>query len=205
MPLDISRHVVQARMMEAGRGRLGNQWSAPPGNAYLSIIIENDFPASMRGCISYACALAVRDMAIKLGCEPSGLKLKWPNDVLFLGQKLSGILLEVENDRLVIGIGVNVHSPPEGRACIGGNHSVATVRDCLLGCLDRYLLMLCQTGFDPIRADWLSSAWRLGEIIQIRTRAHTFSGQFQGLDQNGGLQVKLEDGTVQTIHSAEVY
>lgn len=205
LPLDARWHVVQAHQMGGGRGRLGNQWVAESGNLYLSLILGPDIDATMRSGLSYASALAVRNTAIACGVAADRLALKWPNDVLMDGQKLSGILLEVERDRLVIGIGVNVQNPPEGRASLRTGQSVDGVRDrLLLHMHDQYHRLLDQ-GIAPILKEWTEHAWRLGETITVRTKSLNFEGVFIGLDVQGGLQVQDKGGMVQIIHSGEVF
>jgi len=85
--------VFQALKQNAGRGRHGNQWSAPLGNLYLSFVLRPDYGLDKAGQVSFvvACALA-RALELYMNTAKHELKLKWPNDVLVDGLKISGIL-----------------------------------------------------------------------------------------------------------------
>lgn len=61
-------------------------------------------------------ALAVRDACVAAGADAARLTLKWPNDVLLDGAKLSGLLIELTGDALLIGVGVNLSVAPEVEA-----------------------------------------------------------------------------------------
>jgi BirA family biotin operon repressor/biotin-[acetyl-CoA-carboxylase] ligase len=98
----------------SGRGRLGRRWHSAPGEGlYLSVVLKPQPPASpgLPLCLTMAGGLAVLDLARGLGL--AGAALKWPNDVLVAGAKLSGVLVESRGfdpsaPSFVLGIGVNV-------------------------------------------------------------------------------------------------
>jgi BirA family transcriptional regulator, biotin operon repressor / biotin---[acetyl-CoA-carboxylase] ligase len=103
---------VVAREQTAGRGRQGRSWSSPPGEGlYCSTIIRPGIKAAESAVITLAAAVAVAE-TLKLDFQVP-VDIKWPNDILASGRKISGILVEsaIEGGRLqyaVIGIGVNV-------------------------------------------------------------------------------------------------
>lgn len=104
--------VCLAEMQTAGRGRRGRQWVSPYGsNIYMSLVWEfNEIGGALDG-LSLCVGITVAETLRHLGC--AGVALKWPNDLLFGGRKLGGILLELEGEltgttRVVIGIGINV-------------------------------------------------------------------------------------------------
>jgi BirA family transcriptional regulator, biotin operon repressor / biotin---[acetyl-CoA-carboxylase] ligase len=104
--------LVAADEQTAGRGRLGRRWLAPPGTSLLCSLQLRPTVASERlpeltGVASRACADAI---AALTGLEP---ELKFPNDVLVGGRKVAGILAEAREERVVLGIGVNVNVPAE--------------------------------------------------------------------------------------------
>ena len=104
--------VVAARQQTAGRGRVGRVWVSPPGNLYLSVLLRLDRPPARLAELSFVAALAVADMVDAF--LPPGIRaaLKWPNDVLVRGAKISGILVEQTEAATLLGIGVNVaHCP----------------------------------------------------------------------------------------------
>ena len=87
---------VVADHQQAGRGRLGRVWEAPPGTALLASFVLRYQPL----------APLAAGVAAAEACGPS-VRLKWPNDLLLEGRKLGGILVEAVGDRCVVGVGVN--------------------------------------------------------------------------------------------------
>jgi len=105
--------LVTADEQTAGRGRLGRRWLAPAGTSLLCSLQLRPTLASERlpeltGVAAHACAEAI---AALTGLEP---ELKFPNDVLVGDRKLAGVLAEARDERVVLGIGVNVNVPAEG-------------------------------------------------------------------------------------------
>src|ERR1700754_377437 len=111
----------------AGRGRRNRAWIAPRGNLASSILEVTDVTPAVAATLGFAAGLsldaAVRAVSVEAalragGADPFRFGLKWPNDVLAAGQKLTGILLEAEavpaGLAVVVGIGTNVIAAPEG-------------------------------------------------------------------------------------------
>jgi BirA family biotin operon repressor/biotin-[acetyl-CoA-carboxylase] ligase len=93
----------------AGRGRLDRSWEAPSGSSIMaSVLLRPKFADSKGiGWLSLLAAVAISKAVSELGIEA---KIKWPNDVLIRGKKLSGVLAEASNDlkEIVVGFGINV-------------------------------------------------------------------------------------------------
>src|SRR5947209_14909108 len=91
---DPGRLWLVAREQKQGRGRRGRSWSSPPGNLYASVLLSDAAPSQHLPELGFVASLALLNtMRAILGEDPR-LGLKWPNDILFDGAKLSGILLE---------------------------------------------------------------------------------------------------------------
>ncbi|TWT48629.1 biotin--[acetyl-CoA-carboxylase] ligase [Botrimarina hoheduenensis] len=107
--------LILADTQTAGRGRGENRWQSAPGALTFSLLLDpqrHGISADRLPAVSITTASAVCDLAETLaGVE---LKIKWPNDVVDQhGRKVAGILLEApRSDRLVIGVGINLHSAP---------------------------------------------------------------------------------------------
>jgi BirA family biotin operon repressor/biotin-[acetyl-CoA-carboxylase] ligase len=104
--------LVAADEQTAGRGRLGRRWLAPAGTSLLCSLqlrpsVASEWLPELTGVASRACADAIAALT-KL--EP---ELKFPNDVLVAGRKVAGILAEAREERVVLGLGVNVNVPAE--------------------------------------------------------------------------------------------
>ncbi|MDW8268256.1 MAG: biotin--[acetyl-CoA-carboxylase] ligase, partial [Anaerolineae bacterium] len=102
---------VQALEQTAGRGRLSRSWWSPPGvGLYLSLLVRPSIPLSQAPQLTMLTAVAAMDACGEVaGITP---RPKWPNDLLWQGRKLAGILTEIEQERgrlryAVIGLGLN--------------------------------------------------------------------------------------------------
>src|SRR5690606_22301434 len=93
--------VVVADRQTAGRGRHGRNWHSLPGKGlYVSIAFAGDQPGA-----AFLAPLAVRNVLQPI-CE---LTVKWPNDLLFEGKKICGILVEMKKEHTILGVGLNVN------------------------------------------------------------------------------------------------
>jgi BirA family transcriptional regulator, biotin operon repressor / biotin---[acetyl-CoA-carboxylase] ligase len=200
--------VVWARRQEGRRGRRGRAWTSPEGNLYSSIILRpNRLPADAAQ-ISFVAALAIAETAEAVLPDPSGVRCKWPNDVLIHGRKLSGILLESEPTPsglvswVVLGVGVNLRHFPEtgdyAATSLLAEGAPVLVPSALLEIYAERLAVWYERwlefGFAPIRAAWLGRARGLGAPILVRLADRTISGVFVDLDSDGVLLLDPEDG-----------
>ncbi|HEV2551533.1 MAG TPA: biotin--[acetyl-CoA-carboxylase] ligase [Stellaceae bacterium] len=198
--------LLWAREQLAGRGRRGRSFSSPPGNLYMSVLLRPARPAVAAAQLSFAAALAVGEAAAALLPDAKRLCYKWPNDVLVDGRKLSGVLLESQAasegrlDWLVIGIGVNLASYPEGlefpAISLKAAGADVSVEALLTAVAERFLFWYerwREAGFAPLREAWLARAQGLGGDIRVRLQAGELLGRFAGLDEEGALL--LDDAT----------
>jgi BirA family biotin operon repressor/biotin-[acetyl-CoA-carboxylase] ligase len=206
-----------ARSQTAGRGRLGRQWDSPEGNLFATALLAYPGSPAQAALASFAAGLAVIDAAKIAGAETAALRLKWPNDVLADGAKLSGILIETGSAGaslwMAAGFGVNVKTAPvvPGRAtaCVADLPSAGGVTaDRLLGALDisfrARLFRLLSEGFGPIRAEWLAKAAYLGERISVPQGADRIEGVMKDLDEDGALVIELADGGLAHVRAGEI-
>jgi len=109
----------------AGRGQLRRNWISPAGNIYAAWHWP-ELPAKWNRLTSilagYILALSFRELGIEI-------KIKWPNDLLFKGKKLGGVLVEEKKDKVLVGVGINVISSP-GKKCLRDDSAVEAC--CLL-------------------------------------------------------------------------
>jgi BirA family biotin operon repressor/biotin-[acetyl-CoA-carboxylase] ligase len=189
--------LVTAGEQTAGRGRQGRTWSAPPGRALLASLVLRDAPA----LLAPASALAVADVV------GDGATIKWPNDVLLDGRKVSGILAESRAEGwVVLGIGINVavrasDLPPEVAARAGGlglePAAVEPTLAALLSALERRLTQDAAT----ILADYRGRDALLGRDVRWR-HGH---GVAAGIDDAGRLLVERADGERVALDAGEVH
>lgn len=107
--------LVTAERQTAGRGTRGRPWISPSGNIYLTVVIPRAaFPFERLGLFPLETGLAVWDATAPL-LPPSSrgaLRLKWPNDLLWEGRKVAGMLLEATADHVFTGVGLNLMDAP---------------------------------------------------------------------------------------------
>lgn len=202
--------VVWARRQTAGRGRRGRHWESPVGNLYASIVLRPDCPPATAVQLGFVAALAVADAITPVLDDARRLVLKWPNDVLLDGRKVTGILPETGVsgatgvDWVVLGIGINVTNyPPEAQLAGREATSLAAAGltcsvDALLPALLRGLMAEVQSwqdgGFGPVRAAWLKRAVPVGTEISVRLPEGPVAGRFGGLDDTGALVLQSDVG-----------
>ena len=209
---------VTARQQTAGRGRRGNEWISTPGNLHATLLLGDPAAPETAPELSFVAALAVHDAIVdRATALREKLALKWPNDVLYGGQKLAGILIEGESvgTRLAvaIGIGVNcVHHPLETAypatdlATVGAAVAAGDLFFALSGAMARRLAQWHRgSGFQSVRADWLERAAGMGGEMRVRLPNREFIGRAETLDERGRLLLRQADGTLQTITAGDVF
>jgi BirA family biotin operon repressor/biotin-[acetyl-CoA-carboxylase] ligase len=210
--------LVWAGEQLAGRGRRGRGWVSPLGNLYLSLLLRPACPPAQACQLNFVAAVALAEAVSALLPAGAEVALKWPNDVLVRGAKVSGILLEASAaldrsiDWLVTGAGVNVVSCPtdtpypatslqrEG-ATAGAADVLRTFAESFLALYETWRAQ----GFPPVRARWLASARGLGEPIEVRLERETLRGRFSNLDESGALMLDTTDGTRRQITTGDLF
>lgn len=198
---------IVAGEQTGGRGRLGRVWSSPPGNLYSSLLLIDPAPIAVAAQIGFVAALALHDAVTRLAPALAPLlRLKWPNDLLLDGAKLSGILVEsanLANGRLAVvtGMGVNLAHHPQGTpypvtslAAQGITVSPETMLKLLSDAFARRLESWQAEGFAAIRRDWLAAAAGLGGPIRVRTGREDYDAIFSDLDEHGRLVASTPTG-----------
>ena len=193
---------------DVGRGRQGRTWEAAPGNFHGSTLValrEGD-PAAQS--LSLVAGLALIE-AVDVAVAGQSLMLKWPNDVLLLGKKLAGILLERSGNRVVIGFGVNLAMAPElpdrRAASLGGAIDPRGFAPRLAESFER-LLKLWRTSEPLLLAQaWLARAHPVGSRLTVHSGSgESVSGRFDGLELDGALRLRLDDGSLDIVRAADV-
>ena len=210
------RTVVVAEAQTGGRGRQVRGWASPPGNLYLSILLRPQVPAAHAAELTFIAALGLAE-TLDTALDSRRVTLKWPNDVLLDGCKVSGILLQSSLgggghvDWIVIGMGVNLVSHPANAtypatdvAAAGAALAAEPALACLLGRLDQHYHDWLANGFSGIRSRWLARAQGLGERISVRLDNDRVDGVFAGLDESGALEVIRDDGSLCRITAGDV-
>ena len=208
--------VIIAESQTKGKGRIGRKWLSPEGGGiYLSIVLRPDFETDEIPTITLMAGAAIVQ-AIK---KVSGVDavMKWPNDVLINGKKVSGILTEIKAqpdrvDFLVLGIGINVNTlskklPSEGTSLVVESGKpvdrIGLVRVVLAEIEKRYE-KLKKKGFASIRDEYKSLSSVLGSKVKVQEHHRTLVGTAVDVDEKGALIVKDKTGELKRVFSGDV-
>ena len=210
---------VTAKRQLRGRGRRGRPWISELGNLYVSAFLRA--PAEPEQCagLSFVAAVSLRDALESLIGEKDccACLLKWPNDVLWNGAKIAGLLLEARGDgqamNVVVGMGVNcAHSPSDTPypATNLAKEGVSVVPDVLFEALKssflaNVILWDQGRGFPTIRKKWLTHARGLGQELVVRLDDEEIQGQFRDLDEDGRLILGRSQEPDRIITSGDVF
>lgn len=201
---------LRAEQQTAGRGRLGRAWVSPPGNLYASTIVRLRAADPNPATLALVAAVALEETLRAYGAEPV---IKWPNDLLIGGAKITGVLLERAGNAVVVGIGVNLAHHPEGldrpvtslaAQGLGAPEPELFLRD-LAEAFARWLT-LWRGGLEPVGRRWLERAHPVGTALSVRLPDQPpVDGLFDGLDEQGALRLRLASGECQVIHAGDVF
>lgn len=208
------RTIVWAREQTAGRGRHGREWTSPPGNLYLSMLFRPTCRVAEAPQLGFVVGAAMADAIRDLTDVP--VTLKWPNDLVYDGKKLSGILLDSADDGddgvawVVAGVGVNVAVAPDALSdatsllSIGAEVEVEALLEAFLAKLMPLLDEWRNDGFAPIRFRWSELAFDFGTPISVKLPDGEIEGRFEGIDAAGNLAVRY-DGSLHYVAAGDVF
>lgn len=211
--------VVLAEEQTAGRGRFGRVWySERSSGIYASIILRPPLAPSVAPVITLMAGVAAREgIERATGLAPD---IRWPNDLLLGGRKLCGILTEMsaEVDRLhavVVGIGINVnHSQIPGELASiatslrlqgGKAYSRVQIMAALLRHMEQNYQALLTEGNESITRRWAAaSSYAKGKRMRVSTGREEFHAITDGLDANGALRIRRDDGRQEVLVAGEI-
>lgn len=209
---------VLAYRQTEGRGRERRIWQSGVGNLALSVLLRpGEAEAGALGRWSLLAGVALHQTLQTYLGAGRRLSLKWPNDILFDGAKLAGILAESETDAngrarfIVFGFGVNLLEAPRitGRATTslreagGFAPSPEEVAGQLLLSLAIWRRRLADEGFEAVRTAWLAAGPGLGDPMRVRLGGTERQGRFAGLNGEGALLLAGPSG-ITVITAGEV-
>lgn len=211
--------VLISEIQTKARGRLGKKWESPDGGIWMSLILRPNVPPARIGLITLATGVAIAKSIRSLGVDA---KIKWPNDVLIHGDKISGVLTEVnatfnEIDWVVVGIGIDsnikLEDFPEDIR-IG----TTTLTEELPSEIDENGLIakflnefeevynLYKAGeIETILTDWRNLSDTIGKYVNItQTGGKITQGYVVGINNEGSLIIEKQDGKLEKIISGEL-
>ena len=211
--------VIAAEWQRSGRGRMGRPWHASLGGALtFSVLWRFTQGASALAGLSLAAGVALIRALAQLGVHEA--RLKWPNDVLWHGDKLAGLLIEMQGDALgpsavVIGVGLNVRLSEEVRSRIdqpasdletacGRALDRSAVLGAVLAQLAPVLDAFSEEGFAPMREEWERYHAHQGESVALKLpNGRVEQGIARGVADDGALLFQT-GMAVRRLHSGEI-
>lgn len=201
--------IVLAQRQTLGRGRLQRQWESPKGGLWMSVVLRPNLSLADASKITLAASVAIADSLKELFQLRVGIK--WPNDLVFEGHKIVGILGEVVGEwntvqTLILGIGLNGNFPRER---LNNSFTATTLYEILghevdlnllaagiLKHLENELISLERKEFEELRLKWSERAVGLGEEVRILRGDQVIEGIFKGISIDGALLLETEDGEI---------
>lgn len=176
--------VVISEIQTKGKGRLNRKWSSPIGGAWFSIAIREVFNKPQ--LLSFCASLAVCDIVGK------GAKVKWPNDVYILDKKLAGILLEMVEDNIIIGIGINVNNDIEeglkGISLKNYKQADQVIDEIINSVIENFEKYRKEKNIISL---WKKKCLNIGKKLSIKTIKGTVNGKFYDIDSDGFLLLDI--------------
>lgn len=205
-----------SEMQTAGKGRLGREWCSPAGKGlWLSVLLRPRLKPEHAPLVTLCAAMAMA-RAVQ---EAAGLhaQIKWPNDLVYQGRKLCGILLEISAvperiHHIVVGTGLNVYTgayPPElqDRAAAIEEFTAPPLRRELLvkylAALEELMDRLERDGFAGIAEEYAQQSVTIGSEVNV-IGAVNLTGRAEAIDESGALMVRTADGTLHRVLAGDV-
>ena len=211
--------VLISEIQTKARGRSGKKWEAPDGGVWMSLILRPNVPTARIGLITLATGVAIAKSIRSLGVDA---RIKWPNDVLIHGKKISGVLTEVnatfnEIDWIVVGIGIDSNLKLEDfsedirigtttlteelPSKVDENELIAI----FLNEFEKVYELYKDGEIETILKDWRDLADTIGKYVNItQTGGKITQGYVVGINNEGSLIIERQDGALEKIISGEL-
>jgi BirA family biotin operon repressor/biotin-[acetyl-CoA-carboxylase] ligase len=214
--------VVIADSQTQGRGRLQRRWISPPGvNLYISVIFRPSIAAKNAPFLTLVASIA---LAETIKNEGANTLIKWPNDILINWKKVAGVLTAMqprgdEVDFVVVGVGVNLNMTRETmkkemgevaeiatslREELGHEIERARFTADLINEIEMWYQRFLKNGKSPIIKEWMRRWGAINRRVQVKFNETVVEGTASGIDENGYLLIKKDDGTTERIISGDV-
>lgn len=212
--------VVIAEEQQGGKGRMARPWvSKAYKGIWMSVILKPELTPQQAPQITLVAAVAT----VQAIHEVTGLtpEIKWPNDLLLDGKKITGILTELQTDpdrvkAILLGIGINVNQEksefPEELEAIATSLNLALGKPVnraklvasILKHLEHFVSLYVEEGFLPIKQLWERHANTIGKQVRAVMLRETIEGIAVGITEEGMLELQLSDGRIRQIYSGDI-
>lgn len=194
--------VVIAGQQQKGRGRLRRVWLSSEGGLYFTMVIRPEIPTALTSRVNFFASLILAQTLQKM--FQIDAKVKWPNDILVGGKKLSGMFSEMEAEAdmvtfVNIGLGINVNNDPTPREPGAVSLKKILGRDVsrtrlLAAFLDEFEKHYNVNALHNVIAEWKKYTMTIDQQVRIVTTRETTEGVAVDVDENGALILELANG-----------
>ncbi|MGE0766152.1 MAG: biotin--[acetyl-CoA-carboxylase] ligase [Hyphomicrobiaceae bacterium] len=209
---------ITARRQTRGRGRSGRSWTSVEGSLAATLLFRPSCALCVLPQLSLVAGVATHAAVTAALPQESRHRcgLKWPNDVLIDGAKVSGILVESAvvgtEPAVAIGIGINAGAAPvfadrlaSGLAQFGAATATEKMSNLLASALAHWLAIWSGgDGFEDVRAGWLQRGSSVGDRMTVHAGDVQVMGYFSGLDADGSLLVSDDGGVIRRFTFGDV-
>lgn len=213
-PAACEHTLIVTEEQDAGRGRNGREWTSPPGGIWMGLILCPKIPMEYLFLVTCASSVALAE-TLREVCGLSA-EIKWPNDLLIDGKKVSGTLVEImaEPDRInscILGIGINANcdvaalpvtstwQPTTLAAETGENVDRAHITADFVGRFVHWFSLAEQGESEALLERWHRMLALLGGKIVVHAPGGTVEGTMLGTAINGALIVQTPEGDIREV------
>lgn len=198
---------VIAEIQTTSRGRLNRPWDSGRGGLWFTLILKPDLPPPLAWTMNFAASACMSEaLADLFGLD---VRVKWPNDLLLNGRKLSGMLAEIETradmvNFLFLGIGLNVNNEPDSdqyqaialKTALGKSVSRKQILVRFLELFEARIRIV-----DPARIikRWKERTATIGTQVRVQTHDQVYEGKALDVDDAGALILEGQDGATRKI------
>lgn len=212
--------IVIADEQTEGRGRINKPFhSKAEQGIWMSLILRPNLLPYLAPQLTLLTATVLADVMDKsTDLEP---QIKWPNDILIDGKKISGILTEMQAEQdqilyVIIGIGINVNQeasdfPDSLQSHVtslkmetGEHWQLVPFIQTLLQTFEKKFNQFMQDGFDLVKTNWENYGFKINEQLEIKTGRETWQGLFLGIAEDGALLIERDSGKIEKVYSGEI-
>ncbi|HLR22346.1 MAG TPA: biotin--[acetyl-CoA-carboxylase] ligase [Pseudogracilibacillus sp.] len=212
--------VIIADEQTTGKGRMGRTWFSKKGKAIsMSMILRPNLLPYLTPQLTLLTATVVAEVLQQH--TGSTVQIKWPNDILINGQKMTGILTEMQAEQdqvqyVIIGVGININHTAKDLPDLSEYQAtslymatqqkwdIIPIIQQILRTFEEKYAMFLKDGFNPVKQSWESYGFRMNETLQITSGKETFNAVFLGIAEDGALLAKRLNGNIESIYSGEI-
>lgn len=212
--------VILSEKQSNAKGRFGKSWESPLGGIWLSLILTPKIvDHSKIPLMTIATGVAVVKTLEKIGIENP--EIKWPNDVMINGKKVSGILTEAITkfntiEHVIIGVGIDANIDvkelsdelQEGTTTLSEElgHEVNENEVIKLFLEEAEVIgtLFNEGGYEAILKEWRKYSYSIGKIVEVKEPySKPYDAYVLGISREGALVVEKIDGTLKKVIAGE--